>query len=158
MLGAVFVAVCLAVGVSDGDTIKARCGEPGAYEELKVRIGAIDAPEKRQPFGQRAKEAMSDLVYMKSVKLDCFKLDRYRRHVCTVSTSADDDVGLAMVRAGMAWWYRDYAREQTAAARGLYERAEAEASGARRGLWMSSNAQAPWAWRRDRREVVRDAV
>ena len=148
MLGAVFLAVCLAVGVSDGDTIKARCGEPGAYEEVKVRIGGIDAAEKRQPFGQRAKEAMSDLVYMKSVKLDCFKLDRYVRHVCTVSTSADGDVGLAMVRAGMAWWYSDYAREQTAAARGLYERAEVEARGARRGLWAAADAKAPWEWRR----------
>lgn len=147
-MGAVFVAVCLAVGVSDGDTIKARCGEPGAYEEVKVRIGGIDAPEKRQPFGQRAKEAMSDLVYMKSVKLDCFKLDRYGRHVCTVSTAADGDVGLAMVRAGMAWWYRAYAREQALPARGLYERAEAEASGAKRGLWGDSGALAPWTWRR----------
>lgn len=151
MLGAVFVAVCLTVGVSDGDTIKARCGEPGAYEEVKVRIGGIDAPEKRQPFGQRAKEAMSDLVYMKSVKLDCFKLDRYGRHVCMVSTDAGGDVGLAMVRAGMAWWYRDYAREQTAAARGKYERAEAEASGAKRGLWMEATPEAPWAWRRSQK-------
>ncbi|MDN4591243.1 nuclease [Xenophilus aerolatus] len=154
MLGAVFVAVCLTVGVSDGDTIKARCGDPGAYEEVKVRIGGIDAPEKRQPFGQRAKEAMSDLVYMKSVKLECSKLDRYGRHVCTVSTAADGDVGLAMVRVGLAWWYRDYAREQTAAARGLYERAEAQASGAKRGLWAEADAQAPWEWRRASRATT----
>jgi endonuclease YncB( thermonuclease family) len=53
---------CLVVGVSDGETITARCGEPGAYEQLRVRLAGIDAPEKGQPFGQRAKEAMSSLV------------------------------------------------------------------------------------------------
>ena len=56
---------CLVVGVTDGDTITARCGEPGAYEQVKVRFGAIDAPERKQPFGARAKDALSDLTYKK---------------------------------------------------------------------------------------------
>lgn len=75
---------CLVVGVSDGDTITARCDEPGDYEQVKVRFNGIDAPEKKQPFGQRAKEALSDLVYMKDVELDCPKTDRYGRSVCRV--------------------------------------------------------------------------
>lgn len=53
---------CLVVGVSDGDTIKARCGEPGAYEQIKVRLGGIDAPESRQAFGQRSKQALMVLA------------------------------------------------------------------------------------------------
>lgn len=40
---------CLVVGISDGDTLTARCGRLGAYEEVKVRIAAIDAPERAQP-------------------------------------------------------------------------------------------------------------
>ena len=39
---------CLVVGVSDGDTITARCGDPVAYEQIRVRIAGIDAPEKGQ--------------------------------------------------------------------------------------------------------------
>lgn len=61
---------CLVVGFSDGDTIKARCGLLGSYEEVKVRLNGIDAPERRQPFGERSKEAMSDLVYMKTAAID----------------------------------------------------------------------------------------
>jgi len=64
---------CLVVGVTDGDTINVRCGQPDAYEQIKVRFGAIDAPESRQPFGQRSKQALSDLVYMQQVQLDCYK-------------------------------------------------------------------------------------
>jgi endonuclease YncB( thermonuclease family) len=72
------------VGVSDGDTITARCGTAGNYEQIKVRLNGIDASEKRQPFGQRAKDALSDLVSMKEAALDCPKTDRYGRSVCKV--------------------------------------------------------------------------
>ncbi|BEP64430.1 hypothetical protein GmRootV213_49840 (plasmid) [Variovorax sp. V213] len=51
---------CLVVGVSDGDTITARCGAAGNYEQIKVRFNGIDAPEKGQPFGRRAKEALAN--------------------------------------------------------------------------------------------------
>jgi len=53
------------VDASDGDTITARCGTAGDYEQIKARFNVIDAPKKRQPFGQRSNEALSDLVYMK---------------------------------------------------------------------------------------------
>lgn len=147
---------CLVVGVSDGDTITARCGEPGAYEQVKVRLNGIDAPEKRQPFGERAKQAMSGLVYMKDVELACFKTDRYGRSVCKVMVapaSAPEgpltlDAGLAMVTLGMAWWYRAYSREQTPQERGQYEFAETEAKAKRTGLWRDADPVAPWDWRK----------
>lgn len=131
---------CLVVGVSDGDTITARCGEPGAYEQIRVRLAGIDAPEKAQPFGQRAKLTMSDLVFGKPARLDCYKTDRYGRSVWVAPASAPSgpqtlDAGLAMVTQGMAWWYRAYAGEQTSQARGQYEFAEQEARAKRAGLW-----------------------
>jgi endonuclease YncB( thermonuclease family) len=49
-----------------------------------VRLAGIDAPEMGQPFGRRAKEAMSTLVYGKLARLDCYKTDRYGRGVCNV--------------------------------------------------------------------------
>lgn len=55
--------VCLVIGITDGDTITARCGEPGAYEQMKVRIQGIDAPERKQPYGNRARQALSDMVF-----------------------------------------------------------------------------------------------
>lgn len=142
---------CLTVGVTDGDTIKVRCGQPGSYEQITVRFGAIDAPEQRQPFGQRSKQTLSDLIYMKPVQLACYKTDRYQRKICNVSTHEAGDIGLAMIRAGMAWWYRDYAREQTAEARKRYGQTEASAIQDKQGLWSDPHAEPPWEWRKSRR-------
>uniref|UniRef100_C5CL13 Nuclease (SNase domain protein) n=1 Tax=Variovorax paradoxus (strain S110) TaxID=543728 RepID=C5CL13_VARPS len=150
---------CLVVGVSDGDTITARCGAAGNYEQIKVRFNGIDAPEKRQPFGQRAKEALSDLVYMKEAALDCPKSDRYGRSVCKVMVAPASaprgpktlDAGLTMITLGLAWWYRTYAREQTPQERGQYEFAEAEARAKRAGLWRDQDLVAPWDWRKAQR-------
>lgn len=151
--------LCLVVGISDGDTITARCGEPGEYQQVKVRLAGIDAPERKQPYGERARQALAELTFQKQARLECGKKDRYKRSVCNVwvaPTSAPDgpqtiDAGLAMVSQGMAWWYRAYANEQTPEARGQYEFAEQEARGKRAGLWADKGAVAPvapWEWRK----------
>jgi len=57
------------------------------------------------------------------------------------------DVNLEQVRAGMAWWYRQYAKEQTPEDRQLYELAENEARAAKRGLWADNEPLLPWKWR-----------
>lgn len=46
---------CLVVKIADGDTLTARCGQAGAYEQVKVRLAEIDAPEKKQAFGKRSR-------------------------------------------------------------------------------------------------------
>ena len=139
---------CLVVGVSDGDTITARCGQPGEYQQVKVRLGGIDAPESQQPFGARAKQALSDITFGKTAELRCNKIDRHKRHVCSVwvaPASTPDgprtiDAGMAMLTQGMAWWYRAYAREQSPQERGQYEFAEQEAKAKRVGLWADAEA------------------
>lgn len=75
---------CLVVAVADGDTLTARCGEPGAYEQVKVRIAGIDAPEKAQPFGQRSKEALSDLCFREAATIKPTTRDKYGRTVAEV--------------------------------------------------------------------------
>ena len=57
------VVLCLIVGVADGDTLTARCGEPGAYSQERVRLAEIDALESGQPYGRRAKKYLSALCY-----------------------------------------------------------------------------------------------
>lgn len=34
----------LVVGISDGNTLTARCGKVGQHEQVKVRLQGIDAP------------------------------------------------------------------------------------------------------------------
>ncbi|MGK6307267.1 thermonuclease family protein [Variovorax sp. DT-64] len=149
---------CLVVAISDGDTLKVRCGEPGSFRQLTVRLHAIDAPELNQPFGRRAKEALSRMAYRKTARLDC-KLDedRYHRRICRVQVAPDScseapcaktlDVGLAMLTVGMAWWSRTHAGEQSPAERGQYAFAESEAKARRAGLWADQRPVPPWRWR-----------
>jgi len=47
----------------------------------------------------------------------------------------------------MAWWFREYAHEQSAADRTAYESAEDAARITRRGLWQDARPVAPWEWR-----------
>lgn len=131
------------VGVTDGDTITVLDSQK---QQHKIRLAGIDAPEKKQPFGQRSKQHLSDLIFAKNVTLDCGKADRYHREVCVVLIDGRD-ANLALVDAGMAWWYRKYAKEQTAQQRTAYEAAEDGARTGKRGLWADNNPMPPWEWR-----------
>ena len=134
--------LCLVVGISDGDTLTARCGQPGAYEQVKVRISAIDAPEKRQPFGNRSKQALSDLCYMQQASIRQTSRDRYSRIVADVQCQGHD-AGQHMVSVGMAWVFDKYAARH----RHLYVHQQ-QAQAARRGLWQDPHAVPPWEWRK----------
>ena len=61
------------------------------------------------------------------------------------------DVSLEQLRAGLAWWYREYAKEQSAEDRASYAAAEEEARTRRIGLWKDPKPVPPWEWRRGKR-------
>ncbi|MDH1255991.1 thermonuclease family protein [Comamonas thiooxydans] len=154
--------ICLVAGVSDGDTLTARCGEPWRYEQVKVRLQGIDALERKQPFGDRARQVPAELTFQKKVELRCTKTDRSKRQVCSVWVAPASaptgprtlDAGFAMITQGMAWWYRAYAREQSPQERGQYEFAEQEAAARKAGRWDDSQPIAPWDWRKTAREAT----
>jgi endonuclease YncB( thermonuclease family) len=141
------------VGVADGDTITVLDAD---RQQHKIRLGGIDAPEKSQPFGQRSKENLSRMVFNKDVRVDWTNRDRYHRIVGKVWVQPADcptcpmtlDAGQAQPAAGMAWWYRKYAKEQSPEDRGRYESEEAEAKARRIGLWRDADPVPPWEWRR----------
>jgi endonuclease YncB( thermonuclease family) len=116
------------------------------HQQHKIRLAGIDAPEKKQPFGQRSKQHLSDIVFDKEVTLDCGKVDRYRREVCVVLIKGRD-ANLTQIEAGMAWWYRKYAKEQTAQQRVNYEAAEVRARAGKMGLWTDADPVPPWEFR-----------
>ncbi len=131
------------VGVTDGDTVNVL---DETRVQHKIRLAGIDAPEKAQPYGQRSKQHLAELVFGKEVVLDCGKRDRYKREICVVGLDGQD-INLALVQTGFSWWYRQYAHEQTSAQRHDYAAAEAAAREARRGLWADDNPTPPWEWR-----------
>lgn len=127
------------VAVQDGDTFTLLTSNELQY---KVRLYGIDAPEDGQAFGNRAKQALSELIFQKHVTVQKRDIDRYRRLVGRV-TQGGYDVNLSMVQQGYAWWYREYAKNDMD-----LERAEDEARSARRGLWYDAHPVPPWEWRK----------
>lgn len=138
--------LCLVVAISDGDTLTARCGAPGAYHQLKVRISAIDAPEKRQPFGQRSRQHLAEMCFQQQATITPRSKDRYGRTVADVECRGQD-AGAEQVRAGMAWVYTRYAIGRTD-----LEMLQATAKAEGRGLWAHAAPAPPWEWRKSRRE------
>ena len=132
------------VAVQDGDTVTIL---DAARVQHRVRIAGIDAPEKSQAYGEVSKQSLARLVHGRHVEARCPKRDRFGREVCSVFLGTRD-VGLEQVRGGYAWWYREYAREQTPDDRAIYEAAEGDARAARRGLWNDPAPQPPSAFRR----------
>jgi endonuclease YncB( thermonuclease family) len=124
--------------VHDGDTIRVLYHGGG----LKVRLECIDAPELHQPYGQRSKQTLSDMVFGRTVEVDDHGRDRYGRLLGRVCYR-DLDVNAEMVREGAAWVYVRYCHDPE-----LY-RMEKDARDSRRGLWALPETQrvAPWEWR-----------
>ena len=125
------------VGVTDGDTLTVLDSNKGL---TKIRLHQIDAPEKKQDFGQRSKQSLSDLTYGKPVRVEVFDTDKYGRTVGKVWVNGLD-ANLEQVKRGMAWVYRQYTQEPA------YFAAEQTARNGRVGLWSQSNPVPPWEFR-----------
>ncbi len=127
------------VGVVDGDTVDVRLSSG----MIRVRLQAIDAPERGQPYANAATEALAGIVFGKAVELEPYAQDRYDRLVARVWMGGVD-VNALMIRNGYAWAYRRYLDDVR------YCIYEFDARQARRGLWQAPADQrtAPWEWRR----------
>lgn len=137
----------LVVRVSDGDSITVLDADKRQH---KIRLQGIDAPEKAQAFGQKSKESLANMVYQKTVQVHWTKKDRFGRTVGQVLLGGVD-VCLEQVKRGMAWHYKAYQREQKAADRALYDRAQTRAREQGVGLWQDRAPVEPWAFRREKR-------
>jgi len=132
------------VAVTDGDTIKVLDQNHVLH---RIRLAGIDAPEKRQAFGTRAKESLAELCFDKTARVEYSKLDRYGRVVGKVLINGRD-VNLEQIKRGLAWHYKQYEMEQSSEDRVAYAIAEVRARNGKVGLWTDHNAVPPWIWRR----------
>lgn len=133
------------IGISDGDTLTIL---DASNTQFKIRLAAIDAPEKAQPFGQRGKQKLSEICYGKDASVRVVSKDHYGRNVGDIEC-AGINANESMVQSGLAWVYRKYDKGHE----NLYA-LEEEAKNARRGLWRDSNPVAPWDWRKTKRNKV----
>jgi micrococcal nuclease len=130
------------VGIGDGDTV--RVMHRGTAE--KIRLYAIDCPERGQDFGTRASQFTSEMVFGKTVTVEPVDKDRYGRTVAWVSVDGKS-LNKALVGAGLAWWYRFHAPDNRELAK-----LEEDARNDKRGLWSLPNPVPPWKFRRSNRD------
>lgn len=132
------------IRVSDGDTVTLLDRERRRH---KIRLAGIDAPERSQDWGPAAHSVLRSTLLRRTATADCDTVDRYGRAVCTLHLDRQD-LGLAMIRAGLAWHYVAYVRDQSRDEARSYAAAEQEARRAGRGLWREPRPTPPWEWRR----------
>ena len=130
------------VKVYDGDTIEVMAGGPTS---LRVRLHAIDSPEKGQPFSNAARKRTRELVEGKRVRVEVRDRDQYDRLVARIYID-DRDLSEQLISEGLAWHYTRYSSELALG------KAQREARKARRGLWQDPDPVPPWEFRRRRRE------
>jgi endonuclease YncB( thermonuclease family) len=121
------------IGIADGDTLTIL---NSSNVQHKIRLAGIDAPEKKQAFGTKAREALAAKVFGQTVRVDVIDVDRYRREVRRIYLG-DRFINLEMVRDGFAWRYPQYDKP------GEFTASEAEAREHRRGLWDDPHPQPP---------------
>ncbi|MEM9352856.1 MAG: thermonuclease family protein [Planctomycetota bacterium] len=124
------------VGVASGDTLTLLVDATPTV----VRIAGVDAPELDQPYGNHAKRILTSRFAGKVAVVTVEKRDADGIAVGGIKVGKQD-IGLQMLRAGMAWHYKD--EKDTA----QLAKSEAAARKAKRGLWRDASAVAPWRWR-----------
>ena len=129
------------VSIADGDTLTVLVER----KQVRVRLVDIDAPEKKQPFGTRSRQSLSEICGGKTAQVDVRGKDRYGRTLGRVSC-AGVDANVEQVRRGMAWVYVRYAPKGSP-----LNAVQREAKAAQRGLWQDARPVPPWEWRRSRK-------
>ncbi len=127
------------IGIVDGDTIDVL--HNGKAE--RIRLYGIDCPEKKQPYGKKAKWFTSDLVFRKTVTVIIKDHDRYGRTIGEVILPNGNSLNRELVKAGYAWWYRNYAPKDIELM--ILQKTSRKLNA---GLWADAEPIAPWAFRR----------
>ena len=126
------------IGIKDGDTVE-------VIDKLNkitiLRLAEVDCPEKKQPFGTKAKQFTSDAIYLKTIKYIVTDKDRYGRSVAKIFYQ-NKYLSAEIIRNGMGWHYKKYSKSEVLA---LYEQ---QARSRKIGLWMDPNPVYPSEWRK----------
>lgn len=139
-------AVPSGVRVIDGDTVEIKYDD--GRQSDRVRLNGIDAPESSQEYGVASTQTLQACVNTGQVTVRYQKADQYGR-LLGVIIAGDVDCNYNQVKAGSAWHYKQYQKEQPAGNAQKYATAENQARSANRGLWANHEAQAPWSYRRN---------
>lgn len=128
--------------VKDGDTIEILFdGVP-----TTVRLEHIDCPEKKQPYGMKAKQFTASAVFGKMVRVKHNGTrDRYNRLIGEIFLPDGTNLNKELVKEGLAWHFSKYSKDKS------YAVLEQEARRKKIRLW-SEKAIKPEDWRKGKRK------
>jgi len=129
------------VGVKDGDTIVVLLE---GNTTLTLRLAEVDCPESGQAFGKNAKQFTSSKVFGKEVTYIPTSTDRYGRTIAKVYYGKKY-LSRELIRSGNGWWYAQYSKDKSLG------KLQEEAQEKQKGLWQDKNPQAPWEYRKEKR-------
>jgi hypothetical protein len=113
---------------------------------VKVKLVAVAAPEKTQPYADIARQHLSDLVLNKYVIVQYSSLrDGYLVGQVLLGNM---DVGAQMIRDGVAWYDKTEEARLSEAEQRVYAESQDAARNERRGLWQDESPTAPWDFRK----------
>jgi micrococcal nuclease len=124
------------IAIIDGDTYDALYKQ----ETIRIRMEAMDAPEKGMPYYNVAKQYLSSMIFGRLVKIVFSKKDRYNRYIGRTFLEDGTDISIEMIKNGLAWYYRDFSKEKDLSLSLL----EQEARKDKIGLWKDANPYQPW--------------
>jgi endonuclease YncB( thermonuclease family) len=127
------------IGIKDGDTFVLLIDG----KEQVVRFAHIDCPEKKQPFGNKAKQFVSEMCFGKYVTLiHSNKFDRNKRLIAEVILQDGTNLNKQLIKNGLAWHFKKYSKDTE------YAELELQARQNKIGLWSDSDQIPPWEWRK----------
>ena len=126
------------VSVKDGDTYVTLIDKT----QITIRLEHVDCPEKKQAYGQVAKQFGSNFCYGKEVKVKWNKVkDRNGRWIAEIYL-LDKCLNKELVKNGLAWHFKKYSKSVE------YSNLELEAQKKKIGLWKDKSSIAPREWRK----------
>lgn len=144
-----------------GNTVRDGCSEfcpMTDAPQISIRLAGVDAPEgphfgrPGQPYAAEALTFLSDYIRHRSVRAQIYKRDQYNRIVATVHVRRflfKKDVGLELLKQGLATTYEAKSGIEWGGKKEIYEAAQAKAKAKKVGMWSakSSDFESPRAYK-----------
>lgn len=128
-----------AVSIIDGDTFDLLVKN----EKIRIRLSAIDCPERGQPYYKNAKQYLAVQIFQKDVKVKLYNKDSFgKRWIGEVFLSDTISVNKLLIENGFAWHFIKYSSDKELGKLQEY------AMQRKVNIWSDSNAVAPWNFRK----------
>ena len=138
------------VDVEDGDTIRVILDN----SPFTVSLYGIDSPERTQPHGVQAVQAVTKLLNRKKIKLQIYDRDGANHRCLAIVSVGEKNINELLVKGGHAWVQREYCYESFCSD---WISSQTQAKAAKKGLWSYPEPMEPWVWRaipKERRHVL----